>query len=162
MMFEMETKLNQFFVAGFQQVMADIPADRINERPPGNGHPPLWVLGHLAICTELGQKLLGGRLEHVRWLPVFGPGSSDDVENPDQYSRDELVRMIVEGYPALCETAAGADPELLKKPHGVELLAGTTIETVEDIVAHLLSTHFAFHLAQLSAWRRAAGHSALF
>ena len=156
-MFERETTLNRFLMDAFQKIAADVPADRISEPAPGHGHPPIWILGHLALCAELGEMLLGGELSHPQWMPVFGPGSSDVVENADQYSKDELVDEIVCGYRQLIELADSADPEHLKQPHGIELLEGTPIATVGDVVSHLLGTHFSFHLAQLSAWRRAAG-----
>ena len=161
-MFESEIKLNQFHVRGFQAVVADIPADRLNERAPGNGHPPVWVLGHLAICAELGQKLCGGTIEHMAWLPAFGPGSSDEITDEGRYSKDEFMSVITNGYPKLAELAANASADVLDQPHGVELLNGSALVTVGDVLSHLLSSHFAFHIAQLSAWRRAAGHSALF
>ena len=31
------------------------------------------------------------------------------------------------------------------------------LPTVGDLLAHLLTTHSAYHLGQLSTWRRAAG-----
>lgn len=161
-MFETETTLNQFVLQGFQQIMADIPADRVNERPAGNGHPPLWVLGHLAICAEMGQTLLGGSLQHPKWAAAFGPGSSDHVDNPDQYSRDEFIAAIADGYPKLCAAAQQAAMEPLNEPHGLELLAETAIQTRGHLLAHLLTTHLSFHVAQLSSWRRAAGNGPLF
>jgi hypothetical protein len=106
--------------------------------------------------------VLGGELVHPEWMPVFGPGSPDEVQNPDQYSKDDLVSMIMEGYPKACEIARAATEEAMARPHGVELLADTPIATTGDLVAHLLGTHFSFHLAQLSGWRRAAGHGPLF
>ncbi len=161
-MFEQEITLNQFLLEGFQSVMADIPADRSSEPAPGNGHPPIWVLGHLAICAELGEMLCGGSLTHPEWLPVFGPGSSDKVENAASYSADSMVQEIVTRYPKMAEMARNADPTAMETPHTVELLNGTPIKTVGHVVSHLLSSHFSFHLAQLSAWRRAAGHGPLF
>jgi len=161
-MFETETTLNQFLVQSFQQVMADIPEDRVNERPAGDGHPPLWILGHLAICSELGTQLLGGELQHKNWAIAFGPQSSDEVRNPEKYSASEFVSAITNGYPKLCEAAAQASNDHLSEPHGLELLANTPIQTRGQLVAHLLTTHFSFHLAQLSSWRRAAGHKFLF
>lgn len=161
-MFETETTLNQFLLQGFEKVVADIPADRINERPPGNGHPPLWVLGHLAICVEMGHTLLGEELTHKNWAIAFGPGSSDDVKNPEKYSRDEFVDAIVNGYPKLCAAAKQGSADSLAEPHGLDLLANTAIKTRGDLLAHLLTTHLSFHLAQLSGWRRAAGHGPLF
>lgn len=161
-MFETETTLNRFLMSGLDSVVADVPAERMYEKSPGNGHPPVWVLGHLAICAELGQQLLGGSVTHVRWLPLFGPGSSDDVQPHPDHSMDEFLTVIREGYPRLCEMARTADSERLNQPHGVQLLEGSGVETVHEIVAHLLTSHFGFHLAQLSGWRRAAGHGPLF
>lgn len=146
----------------FDQVMADIPVDRINERPAGDGHPPLWVLGHLAICAELGHMMLGTPLKTPEWMPVFGPESSDKIENPESYDAADLITKIKEGYPVLCQAAASADAEALAAPHGAAILDGTPLVTRGDLVAHLLTTHFSFHVAQLSAWRRAAGHAPLF
>lgn len=161
-MYEQETKLNQFMMASFGQVMADIPLDRINERPAGDGHPPLWVLGHLAICVELGYLMLGTPLKTPEWMAVFGPGSSDKIDNPENYDAADLITKIKEGYPALCQAAVSADAEALAAPHGIALLDGTPVATRGDLLAHLLTTHFSFHVAQLSAWRRAAGHAPLF
>lgn len=161
-MYEQEIKLNQFVMDSFSKVMADIPADRINERPAGNGHPPLWVLGHLAICVELGHLMLGTPIKTTEWMPVFGPGSSDTIENPEAYDAADLINKVKEGYAGLCTAAAGADAEALAAPNEIDLLEGSVLVTRGDLLSHLLTTHFAFHVAQLSAWRRAAGHAPLF
>jgi hypothetical protein len=154
--------LNKFLLGHFDQVVKDIPADRMNERPAGDGHPPLWVLGHLAVCVDLGQSLLGGEFKHPDWLKVFGPGSDDEISDPGNYSASDFIAYIHEGYPRLAVEFAAADSSLLAELHGIRLLSGTTIQTRGDLLAHLISTHFAFHLAQLSTWRRAAGQPPLF
>lgn len=161
-MFEREITLNQFLLKSMDDVVADIPADRIYDRSPGNGHPPVWVLGHLAICGELGEKFSGGDICHPQWLPQFGPGSPDDVEDNGHYSKAEIVSAIHETYARFESLAKNLKPESLDVPHGVELLEGSAIQTAGDLIAHLLSSHFGFHLAQLSAWRRAEGFKALF
>ena len=152
-----ESKLNRFLLGYLDMVTADIPTERLAERAPGGGHPPIWVLGHLAICAEMGQQALGGVMVHPDWVAKFGPGSSDDITDADGCTKDELVAMIKQGYVQLGEMFAAADEEHLAKPHGLAILDGTPIETIADIVAHLLTTHFSFHLAQLSGWRRGAG-----
>ncbi len=161
-MYEQEIKLNQFVMISFDQVMADIPKDRINERAAGSGHPPLWVLGHLAICAELGHLMLGTPIRTTEWMPVFGPGSSDEIENPDSYDAADLITQVKDGYAGLCRAAANGDAEALAAPHEVALLDGSPLVSRGDLLSHLLTTHFAFHVAQLSAWRRAAGHEPLF
>jgi hypothetical protein len=160
-MFDREIKFNQFLLGYFDKVVADIPADRIAERGSGGGHPPVWVLGHLAIVAEMGQTLLGGRLDHREWVPLFGPRSSDEVPNAERFSKVELVELVRTGYPKLRELMQATPSDVLNRPHGVEVLHGTPIETVADAEVHLLTTHFAFHLAQLSGWRRAAGNGPL-
>lgn len=156
-MFDREIKFNQFFLSYFDKVVADIPADRICERAPGGGHPPIWVLGHLAIVAEMGQSLLGGQLQHPDWVTVFGPVSSDEVIDAGTFAKDEFVDQVQSEYPRLSEMLQVAKSSTLEQPHGVALLEGTPIATVADIEVHLLTTHFSFHLAQLSVWRRAAG-----
>jgi len=159
--FDTEVTLFRFLKNAFDATVADIPDDRIFERAPGGGHPPAWILGHLAICGELGEKLCGGDLQHPRWLVLFGPGSSDDITTGD-YSVGEFSQMITDSYERFIGLAQQADAAHLSLPHGVELLDGSPVATIHDLVAHLLSTHFSFHLAQLSGWRRAAGHPHLF
>ncbi len=48
-------------------------------------------------------------------------------------------------------------PEVLDAPHAIELLKTTVLKTNGDVLAHLMTTHESFHLAQLSACRRKAG-----
>lgn len=164
-MFATETVLNQFLLEALQQIMSDIPADAAHSPAPGNGHPPLWVLGHLAICGQLGLKMVGQSLDRPEWLPLFGPGSSDKLEHPEQFSSQEFLDNILSVYPQLCQAVsefATVNPAALQQPHGVELLKNTPIQTLQQLLIHLLTSHFSFHLAQLSGWRRAAGYGPLF
>lgn len=54
------------------------------------------------------------------------------------------------------------DESLLNRPHGSPSLTGTPIVSIADMIAMLLTNHFAFHLSQLSSCRRSAGHAPLF
>ena len=161
-MFDNEIALNEFSLGLFSRIAADIPEASLFQPSAGHGHPPMWILGHLAICAELGQKLLGGTLAHPRWMVLFGPGSSDGIADEGTLNLKDLVEANTKGYARLREMAALADPERMSQPHGVELLNGTAIKTVGQLVSHLLTSHFAFHQSQLSSCRRASGHQALF
>ena len=161
-MFDNEIVANQFSLNLFSRIAADLAEDQLFQPAAGHGHPPVWVLGHLAFCAELGQKLLGGRMTHPRWLGLFGPGSSDQVTNDGTLTLKSLIEANTEGYAQLRAMAAGADPQRMQQPHGAELLRGTAIQTVGQLITHLLTSHFGFHQAQLSSCRRASGHQALF
>jgi hypothetical protein len=39
----------------------------------------------------------------------------------------------------------------------VELFKDSPVQTQGDILSHLMTTHFATHVGQLSVWRRAHG-----
>lgn len=161
-MYQRESLLSQFMVNYLDMVAAEVTDENLHSRPVESCHTPLWILGHLAICAELGIKMLGGEIEHQNWLPVFAPGTKDDFTSSEGYSRDELVTCIQSSYARLSEMANVANDEILNQPHGVDLLNNTVLKTVGDLVAHLMTTHLAFHLAQLSDWRRASGHKHLF
>ena len=161
-MFQRETLLNQFALNYIDMLAADVNNENLHTRPVDSGHSPLWVLGHLAICAELGIRMLGGEIEHREWLPLFAPGTKDEFESSDGHSVETLMAAIRTSYPKLCELANNADAELLDQPHNVELLQQTVLKTVGDVIAHLISTHVTFHIAQLSAWRRAQGQAPLF
>lgn len=161
-MFDSEIVINEFQLNLFTRIVADLPESQLFQPAAGHGHPPVWVLGHLAVCAELGQKLLGGKLSHPRWMVLFGPGSSDRVADDGTLTRAAFVDANIEGYAKFRDLAALADPQRMLEPHGVELLNGTAIQTVGHLITHLLTSHLAFHMSQLSSSRRAGGHKALF
>ncbi|WP_299467964.1 DinB family protein [uncultured Gimesia sp.] len=161
-MFENEIAINQLQLKQFAAVMADLPEDSLFTRGNGHGHPPVWILGHLAIVGEMGQTFLGGSLTHPRWVPLFGPGSSDEVKPHASLTRDALITDLNQAYETLRSMAAEAKPEDVAGPHGIALFDGSPIQTVGHAVSLLLTNHFAFHLSQLSGCRRDRGLGHIF
>ena len=161
-MFQHVLAINELLLDLFVRVSEDLPEERLFHPSPGHGHSPAWIMGHLATTGEMGIRLLGGKIEHVRWLKLFGPGSTDQVPDDGSLSKSDLVNSTVQCYRQLRERTLLADPAGLNAPHSVELLQGTPIRTQGDLLAHLLSSHFAIHLSQLSSCRRSEGHRALF
>lgn len=161
-MFEHEIAINQFQVGLFAKTIADVPEETLFEPSPGHGHPPIWILGHLAIAGENGQALLGGKPSHPQWRSLFGAGSSDKIAKDPSLTRDVFQQQIPVIYAELQRLAAGAAPEVISQPHGFAPFQGTPLKTKGHLIALLLTNHFGFHLSQLSSCRRVAGHKALF
>lgn len=161
-MFDNELVINEFQLRMLARIAADVPESQLFQPSAGHGHPPVWILGHLAICGEIGQKLLRGKITHPRWLVLFGPGSSDRIAEDESLTHAALVQANIDAYARFREMAAQADAQQMQAPHGADLLRGTGIETVGQLITHLLTSHFAAHLAQLSSCRRSEGHKALF
>ena len=161
-MFGNEIAINEFLSQQLEKVANDIPEDDFFPPSIGHGHPPVWILGHLAIVAEMGQRTLGGTISHPAWLRLFGPGSSDIVSPNDEFTKPGMISCVIENYRKFRELAATVDELVVRKPHNVSFFAGTSIKTVEQCMSHLLTSHFALHLAQLSSCRRAAGFGPIF
>jgi len=50
----------------------------------------------------------------------------------------------------------------MEEPQNSDFFKGSPIKTIGDVVGHLLTTHFAFHLGQISSWRRLEGQPYIF
>ena len=146
----------------------DVPSDRVDEIPFEGAKAPRWVAGHLAEGQYFLASFLGVDSEFPEtWLAAFAPGTpstspyglEDESNLP---SVDELLDYISATEQPIVEAAKTVTVESLSEPHGLEILSGTGIDTKADLVAHLMTTHFAFHAGQLSLWRRAIDVQPLF
>ncbi|WDI41380.1 hypothetical protein [Bremerella sp. P1] len=155
--------INQFQLAGFQKIAADVPDAALYQPAAGHQHLPVWVMGHLALTGEMGVQALGGSLTHPDWMPLFAPGSSGEVPVETGLTKQTLIDAVTSAYTQLQKMALeDATPELLAQPHGIGLFDGSPIQNVGDVITLLLTNHFGFHLAQLSSCRREAGFAPLF
>jgi hypothetical protein len=161
-MFESAIAINEFQLGGFEKIVADVPDDCLFIPAAGHGHPPVWILGHLALTGEMGQQMVGGEVTHTDWLPLFGPGSTDKVAASESLAKPVMAAAVIDAYRTLRELAAKADPDAMSRRHHVPIFRATSIRTIADCVTLLLTSHFGFHLSQLSSCRRAAGHAPLF
>ena len=129
-------------------------------------NPPRWILGHLAVSLDYALRMLGEQpLCPPAWHEAFGPGKPSSRPHSVEHFRPAKAELIaaIERGTALCQIAVEhVKPGTLDTPHGVQALQNTPLRTQGDTVAHLLSTHFAFHLGQLSAARRSLGFPPLF
>lgn len=161
-MFESEIAINEMLSHQFATTAKDIPDEDLYHPSVGHGHPPVWIMGHLAITAEMGQRMLGGSVRHPQWVRLFGRGSSDIISPQDGLTKNDLLSDVVENYRKLREMIVHANPEAVSKPHTIEVFANSPVKTVRHCLSLILTSHFGFHLAQLSSCRRAAGFGPLF
>jgi uncharacterized damage-inducible protein DinB len=161
--FESEAVLNAFLLNYLRQSLADLPEEKLDEVPIADLHSLRWILTHLAIVADMGLVLLGKAKECPgAWHAAYGPKSTGRTHEKIRPTRIELTEKIDSLYPKVVEAAKSASAELLDQQHPLELLRSTTIQTNRHLMAHLLTTHFAIHLGQLSAIRRQMGFPHLF
>lgn len=158
-MFETEVKLHGFLVRYAGRLVADLTDEQLTTQPRPGMNPPLWILGHLAIATDYTREMLG--LDKVcpeAWHAAFGPGSRPTAAPGKPPTKAELVAAIEAGQRDVEAAISRVEPAQLDTPNPIEFLR-KELPTWGELLAHLLTTHDAIHLGQLSAWRRAMGLS---
>jgi uncharacterized damage-inducible protein DinB len=161
--FESETALNAFLLGYLQQSLADLEEGQLDEVPIEGLHSVRWLLTHLAIAADMGLVLLGQPKECPNaWHVAYGPKTAGISHEKIRPSLDDLIEKLRSLYPRVAQIAQSASPELLDQAHKLDLLKSTPIQTNRQLIAHLLTTHLAIHLGQLSAIRRQLGFPHLF
>lgn len=161
-MFTSAIAINEFQCNGFEKIAADISEETFYVPGAGHGHPPVWIMGHLALTAESGMQYFGRPVTHREWTPIFGPGSPSLMTGSESFTKRTLQVTLLENYQELRRYAAQATAEAMEQPHRIPLFRGTPIKTIGDCITLLLTNHFGFHLSQLSSCRRAAGFAPLF
>ena len=157
-MFEHQQTLFEFQLNYIKLLSADLDDADLGQSPFPGANPPVWILGHLAVCTDYAARILGQKPECPReWHQCFAPGTNPAAVPQPYPSKADLLTALENGHRRVVAALAEADPEPLNQPHAIELLKATNLKTNGDVLSHLMCSHPAFHVAQLSACRRAKG-----
>ena len=156
-MFTHEKNLYAFMFGYARLLVGDVPDERMAEQPAGLANHPAWTLGHLCAAADLGLRLLGApTLCSPEWMALFGRGSEPAADRGRYPAKPALLAALENAHGKLTAAALAADPAAVAGVNPVERNRAA-FPTLGDLVAHLMTTHTATHLGQLSAWRRAAG-----
>ncbi|MFO0811486.1 MAG: DinB family protein [Gemmataceae bacterium] len=140
-----------------QRLAADIPEEKMAHQPAPDMNTPLWVLTHLAICTDYAAELLGGtKVCPESWHRDFGPFSKVGEHQGPVGTKAEILAALAAGHARVTELAKTPDSAAMAQANPFEFVR-KPLPTVGLLLAHLLTTHEAIHLGQLSAWRRVQG-----
>jgi DinB superfamily len=157
-MFERELRLNGFMYGTLQRLLADVDEAGFQRPLCEGGNSPAWTLAHLAVVNDAALRNLGAeRVAPVEWHKRFRPGASPKDDAAPLPTKAEVLETLETGRRRIAEAVTKVDPEKMSQPHNVEILKDTPLKTLGDVMDHLLTTHFAFHVGQVSAWRRLDG-----
>lgn len=156
-MYDRERRIYAWNLEYLTKLIADVDDEGMAKRPAPGINPAIWILGHLTIATDYARRQLGlGRACPKEWHVDFGPGTVP-LEGKRPYpSKAELVEAHRKGHEEVSAAAANARPEDLDRPHEIDFLL-SRLPTKGDLLAHLMTSHEATHVGQLSAWRRLCG-----
>jgi hypothetical protein len=161
-MYERELRIYAFLLGYEQKLLADLPDEALRAPVAAGVNPPSWIVGHLAVAADFGLGILGRpTLVPKSWLVLFGPGSKPAETAARHPPKAELVAALERGHDQLTAAAREADAGRLAAPSPFEPLRHV-FPTAGDLLAHLLTSHEATHVGQLSACRRGRGLPPLF
>ncbi|QDT38778.1 DinB family protein [Stratiformator vulcanicus] len=161
-MLELPRHIFDFNLALAERLAEGIEENELDLQPIANVNPPRWILGHLAIGADFIPQQLGqsGILEES-WLKNFGPGSTAGQYSHEVPDKPELLQTLNR-----CHANAVKALDAVEGPELARVRSGEMLEdafpTAGTMIAHLMTSHYAFHLGQLSAWRRMTGRTPLF
>ncbi|MBI4907635.1 MAG: DinB family protein [Acidobacteria bacterium] len=141
-----------------QQIVAlaqTVDEESIAVQPRGLPNHVAWTLGHLIVsCQAMGEELGIPHWLDDRWDPLFGQGTQP-VPKRTAYPPKEF---LLQAY----DDAAGRVVDRIRKLGLRGMRASlpdenyrAVLPTVGHAVISVLVGHTAFHLGQLSAWKRA-------
>lgn len=140
-----------------EPILADLDDSHRALEPQPGMKTAGWLVGHLAVSGDYARVLCGrASLCPPEWPAMFNPGSEPSADAntyPTMATLCDTFRLV---YADLLEATDEADPSALSAPNPF-VLARAGFPTAGDFVAYLVSSHLAYHLGQLVAWRSAAG-----
>jgi hypothetical protein len=157
-MFEHEANLYAFHLEYAQGLVAGIVDEQMTAQPLGLAlNHPAWLLGHLGLSCDFALNILGQpEVCPKAWLALFARGTEARPERSVYPAKDELIAVLERGHRAVLDALPGADPAAMAEPHQIPVkFLEDVCPTKGHVVCHLLTSHEATHLGQLSAWRRA-------
>jgi uncharacterized damage-inducible protein DinB len=144
-----------------QELVADLSDEDLVLQPPGVPNHAAWTLGHIVHSCQA----MAGELGVEPWLPH---------EWELRYGYGSLPSALASEYPtkaallsALGEASQRLRTALLEMPVTIlaESLPDETVRAMLPTKGHALlqvvAAHTAYHVGQLTAWRRAIGRPAV-
>lgn len=156
-MFENERIISAYLYGYARMLVADIPDEQMTIQPSGIVNHPAWTLGHLANTADAALKLLGvAPLCPSDWPEKFGRGSTPLPDRGIYPAKGVLMAALEAAHGKLAAAVESATPEMLNAANPNERNR-QFFPTAGSLIAHIMTSHQATHLGQLSAWRRAMG-----
>ena len=135
-----------------------IPEEEMANQPEGLPNHPAWLLGHLSHSLEaIGGELGVGPWLDPAWTELFATGSTPQRDRAAYPAKSALLESLESG----AEKIFGRLDEMSDDDCSAPLPDARyrdTFPTIGHAVVHILGSHFALHMGQLSCWLRVMGH----
>lgn len=146
-----------------KQLIADVPQEKMNIKPSaGLDNHPAFTIGHLVTAyANLMNNLTGEFILAPGFKEVFLRNGPGDPTLPDEDvtvypDKESLLKELDSQHERLVMHLRNISQEKLNEKFEWRLAAH--FPTYGDRIMFLCANHYAMHLGQLAAWRRAMGY----
>jgi len=140
-----------------REQVSDVAASDMVAQPAGVTNHPAWVIGHLSYTFQM----LGGAIDVPPWLndgwaARYGTGSVPIADVGLYETKDHALAALHDAQSRITRAVEGLNEARLNEPFPEESYRNV-FPTIRHALTQVLVGHTAFHVGQLSAWRRAMG-----
>lgn len=141
----------------FREQLADVTAHDLVAQPNGMVNHPAWVLGHLVFICHL----LGSVVGLSEWLPDdwekrYGSGSIPVSDASLYETKDTLLAMLDNVQQRITAAVEEMADAVLDEPFPDKAYLDV-FPTIRHAFTQVLIAHTAYHIGQVSVWRRSMG-----
>lgn len=137
--------------------VADVPSAHMVAQPGRLVNHPAWTIGHLTFTCQM----LGGVIGVAPWLPEdwaarFGSGSVPAADINRYEPMDTALAMLMDARDRIAAAVEALSEAQLDAPFP-DPAYRDVFPSVRSALVQVLVGHTAFHVGQVSQWRKAMG-----
>ncbi|MCI0612777.1 DinB family protein [bacterium] len=138
-----------------REQVADINEADMVKQPNGIMNHPAWTIGHITAATHLLARTIGV----TKWLPTewvqhYRTGSHPVTDAGIYDSKNDLLSKLSEAQSKITQAIEQMTDSQLDVPFPTESYRDV-FPTIRHALTQVLIGHTAFHVGQISVWRKA-------
>lgn len=144
-----------------REQVADVPPADMAALPPGITNHPAWIIGHLTATFESLASVIGV----TTWLPAdwaarYGSGSVPVADAAAYEAKEKALAMLADAQMRVASAVRRLDEAKLDEPFP-DTAYLEVFPTIRQVLVQVMVGHTAFHIGQISVWRKAMGLPAM-
>ena len=138
-----------------REQVADVNDNDIVAQPNGMVNHPAWTIGHITAATHLLARTIGvPKWLPTEWVQHYRTGSTPVADAGIYDSKNELLSKLREAQTKITQAIEQMSDTQLNELFPAEAYRDV-FPTIRHALTQVLIGHTAFHVGQISLWRRA-------
>ena len=152
------TELFKFQELYLEQLMGNVPEERLYEKQLKGFNSAGWILGHLCVEVEDVFDYLKTPYYKVdeSWTTWFKNAEKGITTLDNLPTKSELMHVFQIRYEELCKVYEGFNSRDRFSGHPSKFLENH-LPNLDAWVAHHLTTHIAIHCGNIAVWKKVIG-----